>query len=355
MTGKFSLLAYDDRESVFPLEDHESTLEGTDSLEDEDVFHQEYTPLEETIYGWAISNFVRDVFWLSEGSTVPMERVARIISSMLLVILTICLQVFLLLAVSRLLSAPAVLEIRQTYGQYESLMYPNHTRPTENGFPRGVPGYRVEERFALMSTPRAKKVCQIPLSHPWYLCSVLFVWTLTCQVELRLIFETAVRLLWLTPLVRTPREMLISQDHNLQVEGLTAVMKLVIAVLLFLPRTLAVLGLLYLGCRWLTATLGLGDVLLNGLALEFMVLLKELLYNVCMSQRNRVDTQRLLIRPLRRKNTVSLCTFFEGFFWGFLSIVWAVVYIYKVQIVLPEYRWDVRDLCLKHLPQGPLF
>jgi len=343
----------------------ESDSEGEEDMEQgedsgsggEDPLHEEHEPLEESIFGWAVSMVVRDVVWLHEGTAVPMHRRARIVNSILLIACTITLQFFLLVAVSRLLTAPACLSIRRTYGKYEELMYPNHTKLTVNGFPRGIPGYRVDENFLKMSRDEQEQVCEVPLSHPWYLASILFIWTLTCLVECRTIFETAVRLLWRTPTVATEAEVIRpgEGDHEVQVAGLTRFMKAVIGIFIVLPRMATLLALNYLGCRWLTATLGLGDVLLNGLALEFLVLLKELLYNVCISHRNRVATQRLLVKPFRDVNRASFCTFFDAQVWGLISIIWALLYVFHIQMVLPEYRWDLRDLCHKYLPAGPLF
>jgi len=335
--------------------DEESGTESEDA--EEDVIHQEYEPLEESIYGWAVSMIIRDTVWISEGSHMPFVHFARMMNSFFLIACLIFLQIFLLFAVSRLLSAPAVLVIRETYSDYEELMYPNHTSLTANGFKRGVPGFRVDDNFRKMDKHTARKVCEVPLSHPFYLMSILFIWTLTCQLEVRAIFETAMCLLWKTPLVHSTADVVEpgEEEHCVEVRGLTPCMKFVIGVLVLLPRTLTCLALLYLGCRWLTATLGLGDVLLNGLALEFLVLLKELLYNVSVSHRNRVDTQRLLIRPFRDVNKATFCTFFDSQAWAILSAAWAWCYVYHFQLVLPDYRWDLAALCKKYMPVGPLF
>uniref|UniRef100_A0A7S1RJW5 Uncharacterized protein n=1 Tax=Alexandrium catenella TaxID=2925 RepID=A0A7S1RJW5_ALECA len=228
---------------------------------------------------------------------------------------------------------------------------------TVNGFPRGVPGFIVEENFKKMSEDEAARVCEVPLSHPLYLCSILFIWTLTCQVELRTIAETAVQMFWRTPTVKLASEVLEdgSEEHVVLVKGLTRAMKIVLSVFVFLPRFVSVACLLYLGCRWLTATLGLGDVLLNGVALEFMVLLKELLYKVCVSQHNRVSTQRLLIRPLNDEHHAHCCTFFSAQVWGLMSGFWALYYVFRFQMVLPDYRWDVGYLCDRFVKSAPMF
>eukprot|EP00414_Alexandrium_minutum_P003037 CAMPEP_0113835706 /NCGR_PEP_ID=MMETSP0328-20130328/9084_1 /TAXON_ID=39455 /ORGANISM="Alexandrium minutum" /LENGTH=311 /DNA_ID=CAMNT_0000804061 /DNA_START=39 /DNA_END=974 /DNA_ORIENTATION=- /assembly_acc=CAM_ASM_000350 len=294
---------------------------------------------------------IRDLIWLRNGTELRMERAARIMNSLMIICGTITLQVFLLLAVSRLLCHKQVHKIRSTYGEYEYLMYPNHTYITVNGFHRGFPGYRIDERFLLMSGDFAADVCEIPLSHPYYLSAILLVWTFTCQVELRTIFETSYRLFYATPTVSSLDEVLMHDyhEHSHNVQGLTPALKLVIAFFVQIPRVVTLLALLWLGCRWLTATIGLDDVLLNGLALEFMVLLKDLLYNVCISHRNKFETERLYIKPFRTVNKASCVTFFDSQIWGILSLAFVWGYVFHMQAVLPDYRWDVHDLCSKHL------
>jgi len=136
-------------------------------------------------------------------------------------------------------------------------------------------------------------------------------------------------------------------DHHVQ--GLTAPLKVFLACFVQLPRVVTLLSLLWLGARWLTATIGLDDVLLNGLALEFMVLLQELFYNVCISHRNRAETEHLYIKPFRDVNQASCCTFFDAQIWGLISVAFVYLYVFHLQQVLPDYHWDVNDLCSRFL------
>uniref|UniRef100_A0A7S2HKQ7 Uncharacterized protein n=1 Tax=Alexandrium andersonii TaxID=327968 RepID=A0A7S2HKQ7_9DINO len=324
---------------------------GATSTMSEDVLKQDHEPLPANVYGWAVSMVIRDLIWLHQGTHLRMERAARIANSLLIIGGTIAMQVFLLFAVSSLLCRKQVHRIRSTYGEYEYLMYPNHTYITVNGFNRGIPGYRKDERFLLMSGNFASEVCEIPLSHPYYLACILLVWVFTCQVELRTIFETSYRLFYATPTVAGLGDVLKDQwnDHAHNVQGLTAGLKFFIAVFVQIPRVCTLLSLLWLGCRWLTATIGLDEVLLNGLALEFMVLLKDLLYNVCISHRNKFETERLFIKPFRDVNKAGFCTFFDSQVWGVMSVIFVWCYVFHMQQVLPDYRWDVQDLCSKHL------
>lgn len=317
----------------------------------EDVLHVEHEPLPANVYGFAMSMVIRDLIWLRHGSRVRLERVARITNSFLVIGGTITLQVFLLLAVSRLLCAKSLERIRSTYGEYEYMMYPNQTYITINGFHRGIAGYRQDDNFLKMSGEFASEVCEIPLSHSIYLGAVLLVWTFTCQVELRTIFETSYRLFYATPTVWSLDDVFAEdcEEHAHNVQGLTPGLKLSIALFVQIPRFVTLVALLWLGCRWLTSTLGLDDVLLNCLALEFMVLLKDVLYKVCISHRNQFETEQLFIRPFRDVNKASFCTFFDSQMYGILCFAFVWGYVYHWQEVLPDYRWDVHDLCEKHL------
>merc|ERR1719161_2218973 len=63
-----------------------------------------------------------------------------------------------------------------------------------------------------------------------------------------------------------------------EVQGLTCCLKAALVLCVQCPRFIMNSVLLWLGMRWLTATLGFGDLLLNALALEFILNLSDLLF-----------------------------------------------------------------------------
>jgi len=314
------------------------------------MLNEEDESLQANVYGWAVSMVIRDAVWFHHGTHLGCLRLARSINSIVVAFGNIFLQVFLLLGVWRLLCRPQRHKIQDAYNLYEYLMYPNHTVINNDGHYRGIPGYRQDERFQLMKEADASQVCEIPLAHPAYLTAIILVWTLTCQVEIRGIIEKLFQLLARTPTVRSLDMVLKGVDggedtHAAKIQGLTMPLKIFIAAFIQIPRLLANIVLLWLGCRWLTATIGLGDVLLNGVALEFILNLDELLYNVCIAHRNRIATEKLYIAPFRRLNKATFCTFFDAQIWGIASLIWAVGYVFYFQQVLPDYQWDVHDIC----------
>merc|ERR1719436_2367099 len=117
-----------------------------------------------------------------------------------------------------------------------------------------------------------------------------------------------------------------------------------VTVLLVIPRLVITVLLLWLGCRWLLATLHFADILLNGVALEFILCTKDLLYMTIMPQRNMKDVQNTKF-GFGEDVPAAYIPFIGTFVWLGLAVVWVYVYTYYLQQVLPEYRWDIHDVC----------
>lgn len=129
------------------------------------------------------------------------------------------------------------------------------------------------------------------------------------------------------------------------VARLTCVVKLIMVVFIFIPRMVITVFLVWLGCRWLLATNEFGDLILNAVALGFVLELKDILYVSLVPARNKQDLANTKIRNPLKKSPTSLWTFANTFLWGVLSIVWVYLYIFYLQAVLPGYKWDVRKVC----------
>jgi len=86
---------------------------------------------------------------------------------------------------------------------------------------------------------------------------------------------------------------------------------------------------------------------LNGLALEFVLLLQELIYAVLVPHRHQIATTSTMILPMSwpGKEKAQCFVFFGAFMWMAVAVGWVLLYIYKLQSVLPAYQWDVREVC----------
>merc|ERR1712151_1053604 len=88
-----------------------------------------------------------------------------------------------------------------------------------------------------------------------------------------------------------------SNHNSLVIKGITKPIKLVISCIILLPRVLLTGFLLWLGCMWLAATNDFSDLVLNGVALEFMMWLKNFLGQASMSARSKQELRSIIILP----------------------------------------------------------
>lgn len=305
-------------------------------------------PIGRNVYALLISDVTQDYVRLWQGSANQWVRICRLGYSAFLMFLVILLQVFLLYGISTMLCGPSVKEIRQAYSLYEKALYGAEVEETVNGFWRGKTGaVPNEEAFSSLSSSDQAKICNIPLSQPLFTASIVFIWTLTCIAEVRSASILAYDLLWVTPIAPVTQCL----DHgpsNRTIVGLTRGMKASLCMGCFLPRICAALLLNLLGCHWILSSTDLPALFLDALALEFIVLLPELLYRTFASERSMLRTQSTFVQAGEIVE-VSVMDILHVFMWGIFAILWTYIYMFHLQPILPGYRWDVHKVCAQQM------
>ncbi|CAJ1342000.1 unnamed protein product [Effrenium voratum] len=281
---------------------------------DMEVVEREPENLDEDVYGAGVATLVRDAYSCVEGKGDIILRVSRLSSSLLLMVFVISLQVFVILQMQALVASRAVTEIRQIYGRYEFVMYGAdmaHVYLTPNGFPRGVDKqYFDAANFGRLTEDEQATACRIPFSQPKLLLPILFIWTLSIVADLRRCGDLFVRLILATPTITSMRDAVVEGEGECEiVVGLTRPLKALIMSTCIVPRYLIDIYLLWLGCRWLAATPSFGDLLLNAVALEFILLLKDTLYAGVVPDRNKRTTQNTLIQPWQKRPSRPIIVF----------------------------------------------
>eukprot|EP00930_Biecheleria_cincta_P082196 TRINITY_DN7194_c0_g1_i5.p1 TRINITY_DN7194_c0_g1~~TRINITY_DN7194_c0_g1_i5.p1 ORF type:complete len:348 (+),score=51.60 TRINITY_DN7194_c0_g1_i5:103-1146(+) len=323
------------RGKVGEFEDHE------ERVADDDV------PIGEHIFGFAMASLIRDYVHVWLGVNALHARYIRMALSCLMAFGCLGVQFFLLRAVNNLLCASAVAQIRNDYSNYELTVYgAKHSRTTENGFYRGRGAEFLNvTNFQALSDDDKHHICQIPLAHPGYTFAILLVWTMTCLADLRKTVDSMHGLLILTPTVKHLAGVLEEKDEGaVAVAGLTLPMKVLLSVFCYVPRLVSVSLLSFLGCRWLLATNSLNDILLNALALEFMLSLQYLVYEILVSKRGRHLTENTFVKTAKAGDLTVLSTVGMSL-WLLAAIIWVYMYMYELQSVLLDYRWDVKRAC----------
>jgi len=311
--------------------------------------------LEEDLYGLAIASIVRDTRSFCRGYSSAGLMIARMGVSVMILVLVLILQIYLMAELKALVTSVAVNQIRSVYDRYEIIMYGNDTARmarTANGFHRGREPYFDPQNFEKLDEEDKEQVCQIPLSQPTFFMTLLTIWTFTVVADIRKAIDTWVRIVRITPTIDSMKdsmEQAEGSDEEFVIIGLTAPVKITLSIVLFLPRLVVDIYLLWLGCRWLTATPSFEDVILNAVALEFILVLNNVIFSTVVPLQSVVDTRNTQILPREKEVQPTAKSVLAAFAWGIGSMIWVLLYMYLLQAVLPQYRWDVRDVCIEFL------
>lgn len=333
-----------------------------------DVLRRQAKDMEHDTYGFALASLIRDFQVSARGDADTELRRSRIISAIGLLAFTFALQLFITLQVKQFVTSKWVYGIRGDYDAYELHMYGEDPAAYTTGakhpiFPvyagrRGNPGYFMPGNFVTLDEDLKESICNIPFSQtPFFLC-VILIWSLTCIADVRNCISTFRSLILNTKTIDSMKDALQDADPDVAnddpenkwvVDGLTYDVKMVITFVVLLPRMFLVCFLMWLGCRFLAATNDMGEMVLNAVALEFVLLVKDLLYTTVVPDRNKREVEKIQVRPSSPVEFASYWTYLGTFSWGFLGIAWVFYYTFLIQMVLPQYRWDVRPLCLPWL------
>jgi hypothetical protein len=316
-------------------------------------------PIDEDTFGMSLCSMTRDVYFLChEGRTVA--RYVRLLKSLFLLIATITLQV-LLLSFSQFVAQRQVHEIRESYDLFEVTMYgKEHTTLTENGKHRGILVYQppFEEaikRLNSLSEDEKDMVCRIPLSQPLFFSLILLIWSLTCLSELRKAVEVQFHIMMLKTVPSMTLAMRQGEDKWEEegdiIRGMTLYMKLLTLVIMFLPRVGITCYLLWVGCRWLLATTEFADLIMNAVALEFVLLIKEALYVALVSNRSHHDVTNTFFEHYPKTLAPEWYNFVHTLLLLAVACLWVFLYMYYFQRVLPEYNWDVHGVCVQYIKE----
>lgn len=329
--------------------------------------------------GFAVTSLIRDSRMLASARGTPVLRQSRLITSQLFALLCIFVQAFLLMQTKLLVTSMHVHEIRNLYDKYELHMYgpevegEKHFTMTVNNKHRGISTYFDETNFKTLDPDIKSSICTISLSRPYFFMIILVIWSLTCLGDVKAALDLMMAITG-TPTVPSMKHSLVGKgkyaghesarivkklpqhlqarvedlsENDRLVVGLTMTIKIYTIVCILVPRILITFYLLWLGCRWLLATSGFEDVLLNAVALEFILVLKDLLYNTVLSERNKKEVQTTNLIPSggKTKQKASCARFFGSFVLLLIAVVWVYFYTFHFQQVIPGYMWDVRDMC----------
>jgi hypothetical protein len=210
------------------------------------------------------------------------------------------------------------------------------------------------------------KLCQSGMAQPQFLLCVLVIWTLAMLQEFRENFNLHRHMMSLPALPSTigSHDQVIENDETGQraylLVALTPTSRILVYVLIIIPKYLIIVVLLGVGWEWLTASESLENLILNSLALTFITTIDELLFNSVFPERlhDKVNAlkvinqvQQYASKVEREQGEHSAMTFYYGRSALFVILASIALYLYVnfFQDVIPgymlQYKDDLQDVC----------
>jgi hypothetical protein len=253
-------------------------------------------------------------------------------------LINIVLQYLLLWFVLTYVCNPAVTKLQKLYRAYHGACF------KEDG---------AFEWHSWYDFPYRDSLCDMALSEPAFISTMLILWVTRMLGEFRSVIYL-VRMIDSVPKVQHPREMVQLYDSGEggvihEIVGLTGRVKLVLHLFIIFPKLGINLCLAYIGVRWLSSTVSFSDLILNALALQFIVDIDELLLASLYPERMINALNRAKFASPRRDLTteedeLDLKKRYHQAIVVIIALA-AIVYgyLFFFQQVLPEYVWDVGE------------
>eukprot|EP00437_Effrenium_voratum_P054669 CAMPEP_0181538750 /NCGR_PEP_ID=MMETSP1110-20121109/76026_1 /TAXON_ID=174948 /ORGANISM="Symbiodinium sp., Strain CCMP421" /LENGTH=753 /DNA_ID=CAMNT_0023670359 /DNA_START=44 /DNA_END=2305 /DNA_ORIENTATION=- len=132
----------------------------------------------------------------------------------------------------------------------------------------------------------------------------IICWVLTIALEYRACLEQALAVLHL-PTMNAAEEMAtVSEDGQIIVKGISRVSRVLAILVLCIPRIAIMLWLGAVGCIYLAETVSLADIVLNAVALNFVLDVDELVAKVLLTEKLRSLIPK--INPISNGQTTAL-------------------------------------------------
>lgn len=278
-----------------------------------------------------------------------MEGKVRTCYVFLLFLINLFIQGVLLFFIGKLLMMPGMLDTQNLYNTFRQTAFLN--------------GVVEQSRFDDMGSGEKQNLCGMALSQGLFVRVILFLWVTTNVGELREVWRMTSRTVKLPDLPAGIDTRLMVRDLREREGGgefcvicLNMKGKVGLFLLVFIPKSIIAIILTGTGCVWLVASESIGDLILNSLALAFVVKVDELIALVFYPQRLQKDVATLsLMLPndpdekdedKRMRN--STYEILQCALVLFATMIF-VEFIIGFQPVLPNYANDVTAPCLSFL------
>lgn len=313
----------------------------------EDELQGEEVDIDQDVYGAAVFSITYDFFEMftgkdHDGLTIWLN-VYRVTFVITLLLFNYCFQIGLLHWVYRYVAKPSVHEAQSLYREYHWTTFRN-----------GTFSWSLWDNWT-----RKDGLCGLAFSLFPFMYMILCLWWILMLTEVRKTER----------LFRKFRQLRYTNDPNLMVirgkgtdepnliVGLTPFTRCFLYVVLLLPKFAIAILLWVVGSVWLVATDSFADLILNSVALEFIICIDEILFEGLLpeSVKQDIDNTKMVVRAEMKTGDPVLdaiehekrvkAGYHRSTFWLFFILIGVYLYLtygqdYPFIGVFPGYRGD---------------
>jgi hypothetical protein len=157
------------------------------------------------------------------------------------------------------------------------------------------------------------------LMYETFLLLVLIIWWLIVIGELRQVLAWWMVFLWI------PSEKTVVEQtaDSIKILGVSVTHKVIVFIMVIIPRTIIIVGLSYIGTDFLIIADSYSDLILNSVALGFLIEVDDMLFAAVTSSRTKENINKL--QPLESQHSCSPCCVSLGQYPTSIPLVFFVV------------------------------
>jgi len=286
----------------------------------------------------------------------------RLMYVMLVLLVNYMFQFLMLYWIFTYIVQPAVADVQRVYDQYHGEFF-------------SVEGEFMHEVWNGKTTfddARYKQdLCHVVFSRFTFLWFVLILWMTQMVIELRTNMALTADLFHIPHCPNDKAEGMIqgtgggldetdADDDELHVVSLTPIVRWTIVFSVVIPKLLIGFALTVMGMMWLSSTQSFSDLILNSLALEFVVRIDDNLYSALIPEHFKEDMGRVKLVYEKKQKTLEEEIHDDWVEWRtatiWLVVIPSFVFVYlkmaqgmPILGVLPYFQNDIAEACAPYL------
>jgi len=199
-------------------------------------------------------------------------------------------------------------------------------------------------------------LCGAVLTKTIFLSVILFLWSGRMLGELKqcLVLRINIANLPSAPASAQHHDTILERDDQHLVLAMTPLVRVTLYVIVIIPKACICILLWYIGLRWLTSTIEFSNLILNALALEFILRIDEQILEFFLPPRATANVSKTKFaypkedELTKEEELASMQSDYNwNIFYFFLCLSLTLVYLNFLQQVLPSYPFDVGEHCGK--------